>query len=114
MARSVKRLAALLVAAAPLAAACSNVEDLFVAPGKYAIYNCTELANQGRVAAARERELKELMAKASAGAGGGVVNVLAYRNEYLANQGQLKQLEQTAVEKKCDMPWRSVSDRSMF
>jgi len=97
-----------------LLAGCSNVEDLFVAPGKYDVYSCDQIATQGRAAAARERELKGLMSKASQGAAGDLVNTMAYRSEYLATQGQLKQLEQMAVDKKCDMPWRSISDRSMW
>lgn len=102
------------IAACVLLGACSSAEDIFVAPGKYAIYNCKVIEAQGRTSSARERELKGLMDKASQGSGGAVVNALAYRNEYIATQGELKQLEQAAVEKKCDIPWRSVSDRSMF
>jgi hypothetical protein len=102
------------IAAFTALAACSNVEDLFVAPGKFAIYSCAELETQGRATVTRERELKILMGKASQGAGGELVNTLAYRGEYLATQGQLKQLEQAAIERKCDMTWRTVSDRSMW
>lgn len=94
--------------------ACSNMEDLFVAPGKYAIYTCDELAAAGHKAATREHELKALMSRAEKGSGGAVVNALAYRTEYLETQGQLKQLEQTALDKRCDMPWRAQSDRSMW
>jgi hypothetical protein len=106
--------AGVVVATLVMLSACSNVEDIFVAPGKYAIYNCEELALAGRNSASREHELKGLMDKASRGSGGGVVNSLAYRTEYLETQGQLKQLEQVAIEKKCPMPWRSQSDRSMW
>jgi hypothetical protein len=111
--RHARRAAAILVALATLSA-CANTEDLFVAPGKYAIYNCEELATAGRKAAAREHELKGLMSKAEQGSGGAVVNALAYRSEYLETQGQLKQLEQMALEKRCDTPWRAQSDRSMW
>jgi hypothetical protein len=102
------------ISACAMLAGCSNVEDLFVTPGKFEVYSCDQIAAQGKTAATRERELKGLMGKASEGAGGALVNTMAYRSEYLAMQGQLKQLEQMAVEKKCDMPWRSVSDRSMW
>lgn len=110
---AIRRVGAAVAICATLSA-CSNVEDLFVAPGKYAIYNCDELATAGRAAAAREHELKALMSKAEKGSGGTVVNALAYRSEYLETQGQLKQLEQMALDKRCDTPWRAQSDRSMW
>lgn len=109
-----RKAAGLVAALCAIAAGCSNVEDLFVQPGKYEIYNCEQIAIQGKAAAERERELKELMGKASRGAVGELVNSMAYRSEYLAAVGQLKQLEQIAVDKKCDTPWRSISDRSMW
>ncbi len=105
---------AMCAAAACALAACSNAEDLFVSPGKYAVYTCKELETEGRATVTRERELKGLMGKASQGSGGELVNALAYRNQYLSTQGQLKQLEQTALEKKCDTTWVTVSDRSMW
>ncbi len=93
---------------------CSQVEDLYVAPGKFSVYNCEQLAMVGQQSAARERELRSLMAKASQGSGGTIVNAVAYQNEYLAARGQLKQLEDVALQKNCATPWRAVSDHSMW
>jgi hypothetical protein len=105
-------LAAALVIA--LLAGCSSVEDAFVAPGKFNLYNCDQIVEQGRASTVRERELKALMEKAAKGTGGGVVNTLAYRSDYLSVKGDLKELETAAIEKKCEMRWRSVSERSMW
>lgn len=96
---------------------CSNIEVLssvVVAPGKFEFYNCEQLAVRGRGTAARERELKVLMDKASEGAGGAIVNAVAYQGEYLIAKGELDQLEAAAIEKKCDTPWKPISARSVW
>src|SRR3990172_5641070 len=53
-----------------------------VAPGKYVLYSCPEIAVQAATTAARERELERLMAKANVDAGGRLVSAIAYRPEY--------------------------------
>jgi hypothetical protein len=45
-------------------------------PGKYDYYNCEQLAEQRKIAADRELELKLLMDKAEQGPGGAAVNVI--------------------------------------
>jgi predicted outer membrane protein len=59
-----------------LLAGCAGSNDqtasLLVTPGKYAIYNCGQLAVAAGKTAERERELEGLMAKAQTGAGGQV------------------------------------------
>ena len=106
-------------ALALMVAGCSAVDNdsmssLMVSPGKYSLYRCNELAEQGKTRVERVQELEVLMEKAAQGPGGEVANALAYRSEYLTARGELKELEVAAIEKKCDMPWRSVSDRSMW
>jgi hypothetical protein len=105
----------LLAVAAPFVAACSSgVDDIFAQPGKFAYYNCDDLLKRGREAVTRERELKGLMDKASTGAGGELVNALAYSNEYRSVRNDLKQIETVATEKRCEKQFRSISDRSMW
>jgi hypothetical protein len=52
-----------------------------------------------------------LMDKADQSTGGSVVNVLAYRADYVAASEELKILENTARVKNCDRPenWKSNS-----
>lgn len=116
-----RRAAAFLLAAGLAASlgACAMADNeslsaLMVAPGKYDFYKCDQLAERGKERAERARELKALMDKSAQGPGGAVANALAYRNEYLTALGDLKQLENAALAKKCEMPWRSISERSMF
>lgn len=90
------------------------MDSVFSDPGKFAYSNCDQLLTQGRAAVARERELKTLMDKADTGAGGGLVNALAYNNEYRTVLSDLQRIEIVAAEKKCQKQFRSISDRSMW
>jgi hypothetical protein len=91
-----------------------SLSAFMVAPGKYDVYKCDQLAVVGKERSERAQELRLLMDKSAQGPGGAVANALAYRNEYLTAVGDLKQLENVALTKKCDMPWRPLSDRSMW
>jgi hypothetical protein len=64
-----------------------------------------------KVVEAREQQLKLLMDKAEKGAGGALVNVIAYKSEYVAAQDELKVIDATARDKKCKTPenWSSTS-----
>jgi hypothetical protein len=61
----------------------------------------------------RESELKELIDKAAQGPGGELAIALAYRNEYLTTKGNLRELEAAAVEKNCQITWRTESERAV-
>ncbi len=115
------------VAAALLAAmlaACSTqggspddkMSRFLVAPDKYALYNCAQLADQAEVSAIREKELQQLMVKAGPGSGGRLVSAVAYRPEYLSVRGDMNELRKAAAAKNCkflpgvDKPGRGVSD----
>lgn len=95
----------LLSAAAFLAlAGCSLPDDMalsMVDRGKYAFYNCDQLAATAREKANREHELRSAMTQAATGAGGQLVNAIAYRSEYLTVKGELEELQITAREKEC-------------
>lgn len=93
-------------------AACAANEGLSLNnPGKYNLYNCALLNEQGAILVKRERELETLMQKAAQGPGGEIANTLAYRGEYNITQGDLREIERVGAEKKCVLKHRSVSDQ---
>ena len=81
-----------------------NTFTVFADPGKYQYYSCEQIAGQIKRWSTREQELRALMDKAGRGTGGTVVNLLAYRADYVAATEELKVLDATARDKKCDTP----------
>ena len=105
-----------LIFSALLAACASEISNplmggAFVDPGKYEFFSCEQIADHRKGVAAREQQLKVLMDKAEKGAGGAVVNVIAYKGEYVMAQDELKLIDATARDKKCKTPenWSSTS-----
>jgi hypothetical protein len=96
-------------------AGCSSTGDnpltLFADPGKYQYSSCEQLAAERKLWSTREQELRLLMDKAEQGTGGAVVNVLAYKADYVAASEELKVIENAARSKKCATPenWGSNS-----
>ena len=72
-----------------------------VAPDKYLLYTCDDIAREAQTKAARELELQQLMAKAGTDATGRLVGDMAYRSEYLSVRGELNELRHTAADKHC-------------
>jgi len=110
-----RRKAVAAVCAAVCVAGCSYNDDIasaIVAPGKYQLNTCEDLTIRGRDTAKRERELKALMEKSEQGTGGTLVNILAYRTEYLTARGELMQLEAAASARNC-ASFHSVSERAL-
>jgi hypothetical protein len=98
----------------PALAGCANTVSsltMFADPGKYEFHSCEQLASERKTLATREQELRLLMDKAEQGAGGTVVNVLAYKSDHVAASEELKLLELAARSKNCETPanWRSNS-----
>lgn len=95
-----------------LLAACGSVNDpredrlgnFLVAPGKYQLYDCQQLAQTASGYITRERELREAKAKAEAAPGGEFVSALAYSGEYGQVRGNIDELRREVTEKKCDPP----------
>lgn len=79
-----------------------NMSRFLVAPGKFELYSCPELVEQARASGKRRRELEQLMAKAGQEPSGRLVNTLAYRPDYLSAQGEMRDVREAAVAKKCD------------
>ena len=93
----------------------NTASSIFVAPGKYDIYNCDQLFEAGRTLTARERELSELMARAAAdGATGEFVGAVAYRTELVQTRGWLKQIGDVSVQKNCAAQSKWQSDRALW
>jgi hypothetical protein len=74
---------------------------MFADPGKYQYKTCDEIAAAALNAAARQKQLRELIAKAEQGTGGAVVSTIAYRGEYRTVSEELSVIEGTARTKKC-------------
>jgi hypothetical protein len=91
--------------AAGLLSGCSSGTDsrltVFADPGKYDYYSCDLIAGQQNYWKSREQELKLLMDKAGQSASGAVVNVIAYKADYVGATEELKVLEATARSKNC-------------
>lgn len=93
-------------------AACGSVNDpredklgnFLVAPGKYQLYDCAQLAQAATSYISREQELREVKAKAESAPGGQVISSLAYNAEYGQVRGNLDELRRETTEKKCEKP----------
>jgi hypothetical protein len=93
-------------------AACGSVNDpredklgnFLVAPGKYHLYDCQQLAQVSKGYIDREKELREARAKAETAPGGELVSSLAYGGEHGQVKGNIDELRREVVEKKCDPP----------
>ena len=103
------------LAALGLLSGCATPGDssvtLFADPGKYQFSSCQQLAVQRKTWTTKEQDLKQLMDRAEQGAGGELVNVLAYKTDYVQATEELKVLERAARSKHCNSPenWSSSS-----
>ena len=102
------RLAALALAAGLLAGCAGttgteadSTSRFLVAPGKYVLFDCAHIKQQAQDNAKRQRELEGLMAKAGDSASGRMVSAMAYKPEYFQLRGEMADLRQTAIDKKC-------------
>ncbi len=86
-------------------AACAGNDDqaarFLVAPGRYVLFNCKQLAQEAAVNVTRQRELEGLMVQAGTGSAGKLVSAVSYRPEYLTLRGELNDMRQVAADKKC-------------
>lgn len=104
-----------IIFAGPLSG-CAMSDDtmarFLVAPDKYTLYNCRDLAAQEKITAARESELRQLMAQAGIDSSGRLVSAMAYRPDYIEVLGELRELRQALIDKKC-APSPGAADRRM-
>ena len=78
-----------------------SMSSAFADPAKYDLYECKQLEPERKALAARMADVQGLMAKADTGVAGPVVAELAYRNDYIALQGQSKLAEEAWQRNKC-------------
>ncbi len=87
--------------------ACVGADDdmarFLVAPGKFDLYTCPDLMQQAAANSQRRLELERLIGKARQDAGGEFVGALVFRPEYLAAQGEWRDLREAAAAKKCSL-----------
>jgi hypothetical protein len=87
-------------------AACSTTLDdvggLYVAPGKFDLLKCRDLAQRSMRASAREKEITSLMDRANQDTAGPLVNALVYSTDLNTVRAELALLHKTAAEKNCD------------
>jgi hypothetical protein len=93
-----------------LAGCAGNVDvtgnDLLVDPGRYAAYKCDDLVKRWKIVTNREKELRNLVARADQSNAGVVVGSLAYRSEYDVVVGDERLLQRAAADQKCALPYQ--------
>jgi hypothetical protein len=85
-------------------AGCSSVTDnlaTFFANRKYEDASCEDLARQRENWSTRRQELKLLMDRAEQSPSDAVINLVAYKGEYVSASEEVKMIEIAAREKNC-------------
>ena len=90
-----------------------SIGSLNIDPGKYDNYRCNDLVARWKIMDAREKELANLMAKASQSGAGAVIGTMTYRTEYENLQTEEKMVQRDAAEKKCELVATFQSDQSI-
>jgi hypothetical protein len=90
------------IVAVALAGCSEGPGTLLIDPGRYSAYHCKDIAAQWKVLTAREKELRDLMARANQGGGGAVIGSLAYRTDYETVRSEERLLQREAAEKNCN------------
>ena len=114
-----RRSAARLPLAALLAGCGGSLNDQFgqsawVAPSKYQYHDCLQAQNADRNFSTRQRELEELMTRASRGPGGDFVSTMAYRSDYQQVLGERREIAVVLERKQCSLDSKRSSDRQVF
>jgi hypothetical protein len=99
------RFGALLLAAGLLAGCAGSGEDtaakFLVAPGKYVLYDCTQIEQAMKGIRIQQEKLEKLTAKAGSDAVGRTISTAAYEPQLLQLRGNMADLRRTAAEKNC-------------
>ena len=90
-----------LAASALPAHAQERAEQFFVAPGKYILYDCAQLAAVEVRFIERDKELKRLIARAKEGPAGGLISIFVYDPDYYSNLGELHDVQREQRAKNC-------------
>jgi len=97
-------LTAAAIGVASLAGCASEdaASAFFVAPGQYVLFQCDDIDRAAKGAVVRQKELEQLMAKASASTAGQLIGDATYGTELATIRGQLRNLRQAARDKNCN------------
>ena len=82
----------------------NNTFTVFADPGLYQYHTCDQIAAVRVGTAQRAQDLKRLMDKAEQSTGGAIINVIAYKTDYVSANEELKVLDATARSKNCPAP----------
>jgi phosphopantetheine adenylyltransferase len=77
------------------------VGDPYAAPAKFQFLRCEDIAKELAAAQAKDLELRALMDRSGSGVGGSTVNVLVYGPDLRQVESNLRQLRESAGEKRC-------------
>jgi hypothetical protein len=88
-------------ALASCAGGLDHPENAFVAPGKYLLYDCPQLATAEAGFVKRDQEFSRLIARAKEGPAGGLVSATVYEADYYSNLGELNDVRREQAEKNC-------------
>ena len=105
------RVALVTMAAALVLSACSSqssqdsrLGSFLVAPGKYQLYDCQQLAGLAAGFLNRQKVLRQANAKAEAAPGGGLISAVAYSSDIGVVEGNLDELRREVKAKNCNPP----------
>ncbi len=106
MMHKIQRLSGLaLVALALGGCTTGGTEDkagrLLVAPDKFLLYSCPQIAIRATTTVNRIKELERLKAKAGTSFDGRLVSAMAYGSEHAEMTGDLNELRRAAADKNC-------------
>ena len=87
--------------------------SFLVDPGRYEVYRCNDLAARWRQLTDREKELRNLMDKASQSSTGAVIGAVTYRADYESTLTEQKLVQREAATKKCELTATYQSDQSI-
>ena len=96
-----QRLTVLLLGGSLLALPAAAQESAFVAPGKFVLYDCPQLAKAEARLIERDKELQTLIARAKQGPAGGLISTLVYDPDYYSNLGDLHEVQRERRDKNC-------------
>jgi hypothetical protein len=100
-------------AAAPLAGCSGGVGSLLTDPARDDAMHCNDLIRERASLISRERELRQLIDKASEGGGGTVIAAVAYRSDYETVLAQERILNRRAGELNCQLTPAYSSDQGI-
>jgi hypothetical protein len=91
---------------AAMTSACATtfeqVGSLYVAPGKYILLKCADLAAKSNAASDREKQLVSLMDRANQDVAGPVINTLIYKTDLDTVRAELAEIKKTEKDKNCN------------